>query len=170
MSQLYDYEKYYKPMKATAKVKLDLSGLPLKTLASIQDEEGETTLNERVTNNVMEYVQKITAAASTGSEVMLLGNVASATNRVIHLHWTTTTAGSTPENTDVFVAAGFVADDLVKSGIVKANTTPYRRKPDTLINGQAIRLPDDGPSDTHSPLTITLEETAVTTGNGLSAV
>lgn len=157
MSQLYDYEKYYKPMKATAKVKLDLSGLPLKTLASIQDEEGETTLNERVTNNVMEYVQKITAAASTGSEVMLLGNVASATNRVIHLHWTTTTAGSTPENTDVFVAAGFVADDLVKSGIVKANTTPYRRKPDTLVNGQAIRLPDDGPSDTHSPLAITLE-------------
>ena len=56
MPQLYDYEQFYTPMKATAKVKLDLSGIPLKTLASIEDEEGEITLNERVTNNVMEYV------------------------------------------------------------------------------------------------------------------
>lgn len=128
MPQLYDYEQFYTPMKATAKVKLDLSGIPLKTLASVEDEEGEITLNERVTNNVMEYVQSVVVA---GVRTLVMG---SSSNEVVHVHF---------GETDIYVAPGYLADALVASGVVKPNLTQYRRKPDTLVNGQTIKTSDD---------------------------
>lgn len=144
MPQLYDYEKYYASMKAAAKVKLDLSGIPLKTLASIQDADGEVALNERVTNNVMEYVHTVSVTYDGGNVQLGMDTE----NRTVRMRY---------EDVDVFVAPGYMADEFVSSGLVKANLTQYRRQPDTLVSGQVVVLPDDAPGENHGPLSMYLE-------------
>lgn len=67
-SDLFDFSKYYKPMKANAEIQVDVSGIDLKSGASSEtvNEDGtvdDVKMNEYVTNNVKYYVESIEICA-----------------------------------------------------------------------------------------------------------
>ena len=142
---LYDFEKYYQPMTVDAAVKLDRGGLPIKTLASTEDEEGEVALNERVTNNVKYYISYIEVLDSSGKTVDTLyspkySGVTLNSVRVVEAH----IAYENDEEATVYIGAGYGIEELEEYGIIESPETSYKRLPDTIESGDHLCGDEDG--------------------------
>lgn len=142
---LYDFEKYYQPMTVDAAVKLDRSGLPIKTLASTEDEDGEVALNERVTNNVKYYISYIEVLDSSGKTVDTLYSpkytgVTLNSVRVVEAH----IAYENDEEATVYIGAGYGIEELEEYGIIESPETSYKRLPDTIESGDHLCGDEDG--------------------------
>lgn len=59
----FDFSKYYKEMQARCQVRVDLSGIELKTGGDLPTTDGSNPLTEVVTNNVNYLIWKITNAS-----------------------------------------------------------------------------------------------------------
>lgn len=59
----FDFSKYYKELQARCQVRVDLSGIELKTGGDLPTDDGSNPLTEVVTNNVNYLIWKITDAS-----------------------------------------------------------------------------------------------------------
>lgn len=130
--QLYDFSKYYKTMTANAEVRIDRSGIPLKSTATSADADGdEVSLDEVVTNNIRYYLGPVVATMSDGSTVTIDAPNA---GQFIYATIIDSTSGSPVPETCV-IRPGYGIDDLVSAGIIGEWESGYRRPNDVLTSG-----------------------------------
>lgn len=115
MAGLFDFEHYYTEKVAKAEIKLDVSGLPMKSSASSSTESDDGTIeeadmNEYVTNNVMykisSVITNIGTEVSHGERVMLS---------------VTDVDGGSPET--IYFLVGDPIDELVSAGVYEIPET-----------------------------------------------
>jgi len=114
MAGLFDFEHYYTNKVIKTSLKLDLSGLDVKSTASssVANEDGtvdETDMNEFVTNNVM---FKISSIVADGREIGIGDRIALTTTSIDD-----DMSDPDSEPSYHYLAIGYPLDDLTNSGL-----------------------------------------------------
>lgn len=144
--QLYNFSDYYQTNTAEAEIKIDMSGIPLKTQATSPDEDGtEIALNEVVTNNVCYYIAEIEYKTSGGATSTITTSDFTKDQTYVQITKTEYTPdGKTSPAAYTFIKVGYVMDALLEAELVLPDDTNLARLSDTIVA-------DAGDKDTLRP-------------------
>ena len=167
MAGLFDFEKYYTNKVIKTSIKLDVSGLDVKSTASssVMNEDGtvdEVDMNEYVTNNVM---FKISSIKADGKDIKVSDRIVLTTDDI--------DGDAGDESKKFYLAIGYPLDDLIESGLwnfpdtytgdllgkITISKTSVDESSDVTLSGITLCGPDD--SDNEGTAVSSLVITAV---------